>query len=128
MSDDIHISNAAITTTPAGSATVILLDTTALRTGTTLTDRRSFSMIKRALARIMMDQNATFFHDSLNVGSTTWRTINGSGSGQTITANTLFELDCLFIGDDTRLRVLTATVPTLWEVSVRMSTDRALAQ
>lgn len=126
---DIMISNSAITTTPGGSATVVLFDTTAdIGTGTTLTRRRAYPYIKRAIVRIYMDQAATFYHDSLTNGSTTWRTVNGSGSGESITASTLFERDCLFIGDDTRLRVVTGTGPSTWEVSVRLTTDRALAQ
>lgn len=125
---DTAISHSAITATPAGSATVILLDTTWGNTTTTLTVRRGLSRVRRAIVRVYMDQAATFYHDSLTVGSTTWRTINGSGSGSAITASTLFEMDCLFIGDDTRLRVVTGTVPTVWEVSVRLTDDRALGQ
>jgi hypothetical protein len=129
MTPDIMISNSAITSVPAGSSTVILFDTTAdTGTGTTLTNRRLFPEVKRAIVTIMCDVAVTFFHDRLNVGSTTWDTINGSGSGEATTGGTLFERDCLFIGDDTRLKVTTTTAPATWRVSVRLVTDRALAQ
>ncbi len=131
MSDmgDTQIGGAAITTVPAGSATVILFDSTAdPGKGTTLTVRRGWGLIKRGIVRIFTDQAATFYHDSLVVSSTTWDTVNGGGSGEAIAINTLFERDCLFIGDDTRFRVVTGTVPTVWRVSVRLSPDRALGQ
>ncbi len=129
QSEDVQITNSAITTVPGGSATVILFDTTAnTGTGVTLDHRRGWSLIKRGIVRIVMDQAATFYHDSLVVSSSTWDTVNGGGSGETIAASTLFERDCLFIGDDTRFRVVTATVPTVWRVSVRLSPDRALGQ
>lgn len=127
---DINISNSAITTVPGASATIILFDSTAdTGTGTTLARRRQWPTIKRAIVTILVDQNCTFFHDEITATSTsTWDTINGSGSGETITANTLFERDCRAIGDDFRLRVTTGTQPTVWRVSVRLTTDQALGQ
>ena len=127
--NDIHISNSVITTTPAGSATVVLWDSTAdPGLGTTLARRRAFPRIKRAVVRIYMDQAATFLAQDLAKNSTTWRTFNNSGSGDAITANTWFERDVLLVGDDHRLEVTTGTVPTVWEVSVRLSEDRPLGQ
>lgn len=126
---DVHLAGSVFSTVPAGSATVVLFDSTGdPATGVTLSRRKGYPEIKRAIVRIYMDQNATFNHNSLSLNSTTWRTINGSGSGQAVTANTLFELDCLFIGDDTQLTLVTGTVPTVWEVSVRLAHERALGQ
>ena len=127
--EDINISNSAITTVPGASATVILWDSTAdTGKGTTLTLRRQFPHLKRALVRIFVDQQCTFFHDNLVNGSTTWRTTNGSGSGETIAASTYFERDCLLMADDTRLKVTTGTAPSVWEVSVRLIPERPLGQ
>lgn len=123
------ISNARITAVPAGSATVILWDSTEdPGLGTTLARRRAYPNLARATVRIYMDQAATFFADDLAKISTTWRTYNGSGSGEAIAANTWFERDVYLMGDDHRLRVLTATVPTVWEVSVKLWTDKPLSQ
>lgn len=131
MSDTsgINISNSAITTVPAGSATVILWDSTAgLGTGTTLKHRRLYPQIARATVRIFADQVVTLFCEDLVVGSSTWRVYNNTGSGDATTINTWFEKDVLFPGDDHRLRVTTGTVPTVWEVSVKLWTERGLGQ
>lgn len=128
-SDDIHISNAVITTVPAGATTVILWDSTAdTGTGTTLSKRRAYPLVKRALVRVFMDQGATFLAQDLAKISTTWRTYNNNGAGDAIAANTWFEKDVLFTGDDHRLAITTGTGPTVWEVSVRLIPDRALGQ
>lgn len=125
---DIHVSNAAITTVPAGSATVVLWDSTAdSGKGTTLTKRRSFPAVRRAIVRVYMDQAATFLAYDLVVGSNTFRAINGAGTA--ISASTWFEADVLFTSDDHKLVIATGTVPTVWEVSVRLVVDdRALGQ
>lgn len=130
MNVDIAISNAGISTIPAASSNITLFDTTAGHgTGTTLRTRRGYPKVRRAIVRVYTDQAATFFAQSLTVGSTTWRTYNGSGSGEAITANTLFERDVLFIGDDTLLYIATGTQATVWEVSVRLvEADRSVGQ
>lgn len=126
---DIFLSGSVFSTVPAGAATVILWDSTADHaTGVTLSIRKGYPEIKRALVRVFMDQAATFFSDDLVLISSTWRTFNGGGAGEAIAANTWFERDVLLPAQDHRLRILTATVPTVWEVSVKLSPDRALAQ
>lgn len=125
---DINVSNAVITTVPAGSATVILWDSTAdPGKGTTLTRRRAFTMIRRAIVRVYMDQNATLLLYDLPATSSTFRATNGAGDA--ITANTWFEADVLFTSDDHKITIVTGTVPTVWEVSVRLvEADRGLGQ
>lgn len=123
---DTDVSNAAITTVPVANATQILFDSTAdPGTGTTLARRRCFTQVRRVTVTILADQAVTFFFDSLVSGSTTWDTVNGSGSGEATTANTFFERDCFILGDDFRLKTTTTTAPTVWRVSVRLSTQRA---
>ncbi len=114
---------------PGASATATLWDSTAdTGTGVTLARRNAFNDVKRVLVSVFIDQAATFFVDHLVPGSTTWRTTNGSGSGEAITASTYFERDNLKMGPDMRLRIVTVTNPTTWEVSIRLIHDRALAQ
>lgn len=90
--------------------------------------RRTFGHFKRALVTIFADQIVTLFAQALVSGSTTWRTFNGSGSGEATTANVLFERDVYLMGDDAQLYIATTTAPTVWEVSVKLRGDAALAQ
>ena len=132
---DIHVSNSAITTIPGALATVILIDSTAdPGTGTALAVRRNMPDIKRVRARVFCDQATTIFFEVLGRQSASnWsngRIVNGGGAGQAITANTEFEGD-FNVGsqDDWRVRVTTpAGAITVWDVSVRLSTDQSLAQ
>jgi hypothetical protein len=126
---DIMVGGSTITSTPGGSATVILFDSTAFGpTGATLSVRKSMPEIRRGIVTILADQVVTFFHDSIAASSSTWDTVNGSGVGEATTANTLFERDCLIIGDDFRFKVVTTTGPGTWRCTVRLSTQRALGQ
>lgn len=127
---DINVSNSAITTVPGAGATVVLFDTTAHPgTGVTLYARKQMPQIKRATVTIEMDQAATFLTDNLaSTSASTFDTFNGGGAGEPIAANTFFERDVAFIGDDTRIRVVTVNAPSVWRVTVKLSTDRALAQ
>ncbi len=125
----INISNTAITTAPGNNATTVLWDSTAdPMTGTTLVRRRAHKL-SRATVRIYADQVVTLKANDLTRGSTTWRTYNNSGSGDATTANTWFEKNILFPGDDHQITVTAgATGPTVWECSVKLWTDPALAQ
>lgn len=90
--------------------------------------RRLFGHAKRALVTIFADQIVTLFAQTLASGSTTWRTFNGSGAGQATTANVLSEWDIYLMGDDVQLYIATTTAPTVWEVSLKLRADAALAQ
>lgn len=130
MEKAIDISNAAITTAPGTSATTVLWDSTAdPGTGVTLARRRAWPNVTRATVRIYADQVVTLKTNDLTKNSTTWRTYNNSGSGDATTANTWFEKNVLFVGDDHQITVTAGgTPPTLWEVSVKLWTDPALSQ
>lgn len=125
-----NISNAAITTAPGNNATTVLWDSTAdPGKGTTLARRRVYPHVSRATVRIYADQVVTFKANDITAASSTWRTYNNSGSGDATTANTWFEKDVLFVGDDHQLTVTAgATGPTVWECSVKLWNDRALGQ
>jgi hypothetical protein len=90
--------------------------------------RRLFGHFKRALVTIYADQIVTLFAQTLAAGGTTWRTFNGGGAGEATTANVLFERDVYLMGDDVQLYIATTTAPTVWEVSLKMRADAALAQ
>lgn len=112
---------------PGAAATAILLDTTLSPDGlTTLSKRKSMMQLRRAIVGAFIDQNATLFVDWLAPGSVTWRPYDAAGYA--ITANTFFQKDCLCLGDDTRIRIVTVTGPTLWEVSIRGCPDRGLGE
>lgn len=127
--EDVVLAGSAFSTVPGGAATVILWDSTGdPGSGVTLSIRKQYPGLKRAVLRVFMDQAATFFADDLALISTTWRTFNNGGSGEGILASAWFERDVALIGDDHRLRILTGVAPSVWEVSLRLSADRALGQ
>jgi hypothetical protein len=106
---------------PGGSATAIIWDSTAdTGTGTTLTRRRAFPTVKRIRITAFIDQAATFKVDGIAAGSSTWRTTNGGGSGESITASTYFERDVLMQGEDVKVYITTGTAPTTWEITARL--------
>lgn len=116
---------------PGLNGTATLLDTTTLPNGaTTLTNRGTLAKlgVRRALVTILADQVVTFKASTIATGSTTWRVYNGSGSGEATTANVFFERDVLLMGDDALLTIVCTTAPTVWEVTISLVTDRALAQ
>lgn len=130
MFGHFNITNANISTTPGQSATVILWDSTwGPDNLTSLTRRRAYPKVARATVRIFADQACTFFADDLARSSVTFRAYNNGGSGDATVANTWFEKNVLFVGDDHRLRVTTpAGAITVWEVSVKLWMDPGLAQ
>lgn len=120
---------------PTGNGTAILWDSTYGLLGTPVLNtqggyRRIFNAhFKRALVTIFVDQAVTFLARTLASGSTSWRTFNGTGSGESVTASVLFERDVYLMGDDSQLYILAgATPPTTWEVSIKLRSDPALAQ
>lgn len=128
---DISVSNSAINTIPGALATVIIIDSTAdTGTGVTLAFRRQMPQIKRVRFRLFADQTVTVFLEGLGRNSSTWRTVNGAGAGESATLSTLYKRD-FNVGDedDWRIRVTTpAGAIATWDVDVKLSTDQALAQ
>lgn len=118
---------------PGASANTPLWNTTYGLLGTPVYNvvgpyRRLFGHNKRALVTIYADQIVTLFAQMLAAGGTTWRTFNGSGSGEATAANVLFERDIYLMGDDVQLYIATTTAPTVWEVSLKLRSDAAIAQ
>jgi outer membrane protein assembly factor BamB len=120
---------------PGDSGTAILFDSTYSLLGTPVLNtqgpyRRACRSLKRAQVSIYITgQNATFIARTLASGSTSWRTYNGTGSGETVTASTFFERDVYLLGDDFQLYIANgATAPTVWEVSIKLRTEPGLAQ
>ena len=120
---------------PLANGTPILWDSTYGLLGTPVLNtqgpyRRQFNAhFKRANVTIFVDQAVTFLARTLGTGSTSWRTFNNGGSGDTVAASTFFQRDVYLMGDDTQLYILAgATPPTTWEISVRLRADPALAQ
>lgn len=131
---DINVTNSAITAIPGALATVILFDSTVDpgtgATATSLSIRRMMPDIKRVCLRLFADQTVTVFLDGVGKNSSTWRTVNGAGAGESATLSTLFERDWN-VGneDDFRVRITTpAGAIATWDVSVKLRTDQALAQ
>lgn len=82
--------------------------------------------LERVGIQCRFNQAVTVLYQTLAAGSTTWRTQNGSGSGDAVTANADFWFDYLVKGPDVRIVVVTGgTGPTTREVSIRVSNDRA---
>lgn len=84
--------------------------------------------LERVALRARFDQATTILYQTLAAKPvTTWRTLNGAGSGDALAANTEYAVDFLVLGPDVRLVVTTGgTPPTVQELSYRVSNDRAL--
>lgn len=128
---DFTISPPAV---PANNGTACLLNTT-YGPGTAPTaggvgDYRGVPRkYKRAVVTVFVNQAMTFKHNVLASGSSTWRTENGAGAGETVTASTLFQRDVLLFGHDNEITLVAgAAAPSTWEVTIRLVDDRALGQ
>jgi hypothetical protein len=120
---------------PGGSSTAVLWDSTYGLLGTPVLNtqgpyrRASWANhYKRATVTIFADQIVTLFARTLASGSTSWRTYNGTGAGEATTASTFFERDIFLMGDDVQLYISTGTVPTTWEVSIKLRATAELVQ
>jgi hypothetical protein len=111
----------SIPTITGNNATIKLFDTT----GGSNSNRKGFTHVQRILGSLRCDQAITLLYQVLRTGSTTWRTMNGSGSGDAITASTDTAIDYLVLGPDSRLEAVTGgTGPSSCEVDVGLYTDR----
>lgn len=113
---------------PGNSGTATLYDTkpdgpTVLAYGEAKdTNARRFKIVA-----YLTGQNATFYQKWAAYGSANLRTVNGSG--ETITAGTLFERNCLLLpGRNVFTIVNGGTAPTVWEVSSELSGFGGLEQ
>lgn len=105
------------------SVDVIVFSTTSQGDAT----RGMYPGLERVALRARFNQAVTIKYQTLKLGQTTWRTWNGSGSGDALAANTDYFTDFLRLDDDVRIVVTTGgTGPTTREVALRISNDRAL--
>lgn len=113
----------AFNTVQGNSVDVVVFSTTSNGDST----RGMYPGLERVALRARFNQAVTIKYQTLNLGATTWRTLNGSGSGDSLGANTDYFTDFLKMGDDVRIVVTTGgTGPTTREVALRISNDRAL--
>jgi archaellum component FlaF (FlaF/FlaG flagellin family) len=68
-----------------------------------------------------VDQDVTLNVSFRTNGSTTWRRYDGD----TISAATPFVKEYILGGDDIQITIDTGAAPTVWEVSCRLSPERA---
>lgn len=106
-------------------ATVIVFSTTSQGDF----NRGMFPGIQRVLVHLRFDQGVTVLYQTLAAGSTTWRTLNGGGVGDTLAASTDYITDFLVMGPDVRVAVVTGgTGPSVQEESVEIFYTRELGQ
>jgi hypothetical protein len=106
------------------TATIVAFDTTK---GDTL--RGAMPSLQRVAVSGVFDQIVTVKFQIKHRLSTTWRTVNGSGSGDATTGNVEFYGDYLVKGSDCRVQIVTGgTGPTLAEYDVGLIYNRQLGQ
>ncbi|HVZ88098.1 MAG TPA: hypothetical protein VHG72_14090 [Polyangia bacterium] len=99
------------------SATIVVFDSTATPTHA-----------DRIVVSCFFNQGVTVLYQVQHAGSATWRTTNGSGSGDTVTASTQTYLDYPIQGANTRVEVVTgSTGPTTSEVDIGLMYERTKA-
>ena len=100
------------------NATIDLYDTTV--SPTTI-------FVNRIMYTGRCDQAITLNYQILRDGSSTWRTMNNNGSGDTVAANTDTAIDYLVLGPNSRLEAVTGgTGPSTCETSIALFGDREL--
>jgi hypothetical protein len=93
------------------------------------TNRGMYPGLQRIVVHYRGDQATTVFQQTLApLPSTTWRTLNGSGSGDSVTANTDYAKDFLVLGPDVRVDILTGGTPPTGggELAIEICNDRTL--
>jgi hypothetical protein len=93
--------------------------------------RNTFPGLQRVLVHFRGDQGVTVKYQTLApLPTTTWRTMNGAGSGDVVGANTDYATDFLVLGPDVRIDVLTGgAAPTGGgELAVELCNDRVTGQ
>lgn len=112
---------APLNTITGASATITVFDTS-----TDAGDRGLVSSgAERLVVSMFFDQAVTVNYQVKARGSSTWRTVNGSGAGDAITASTFTAIDFRIIGYDNRIQVVTVTSPTTSEMDICPTYDTA---
>lgn len=101
------------------NATIVVFDNTVV-TGHKDADRVTVSCF--------FDQAVTILYQVKLPGSSTWRTVNGNGSGDAVSASTFTSIDYLMLAYNSRIEVVTGgTGPSVAEVQIGVVYDRPLA-
>lgn len=118
------------TANPGNSGTATLYDTMDSRQTFVTKDEMKDGAARRfKVVAYVTAQNATLFHQWAAFGSTNLRTVNGSGSGETVTGGTLFKGNYLLLpGRNLFTLVNGGTAPTLYEVSCELDDFGGLEQ
>lgn len=106
---------------PGASATATLFDNNAI-------NGMGVPLLSRINVTAFIDQDCTFKHEWSSTATGTLRTVNGAGSGETMTASVLFERDVMLLPGRNKISITTATAPSTWQVSIGGETERALGQ
>lgn len=111
--------NIPLPVNPGVSGSVSVLDTTVKAAG----------FARHAVLAMYVDQSVTVFYKIKLAGGSTWRTVNGGGAGEVCAASTVFQRDFPLWGDNQQIVITNGTTPPVtWEVSCRLTSERALAQ
>lgn len=105
-----------VTAVAGNNATITVFDSTL-----------GYPNVQRVMVSGYYDQAVTVLYRIKNSGSSTWRTANGSGSGDAVTASTVFVTDYFMLGPSNQIQVVTGgTGPTTSETSVGLVYERTL--
>lgn len=115
---------------PGNGGTATLYDTMDSRQATIgPADMKDATARRFKVVAYLTAQNATFYHKWAAFGSANLRVVNNGGSGDTITAATLFERNCLMLPGRNVFTIANgATAPTVWEVSSELDGFGGLEQ
>lgn len=102
---------------PGAAATATIYETTSATT-----------QPKRVRVACYIDAAATFYCKWKPRSGATWRTFNGTGSGESIAATTFFERDVLLMPGLNQITIVTGAGPTVWEVDAELLYSSPLAQ
>lgn len=109
-----------LNTVTGNNATVIIFDTTNA-------GQNPGPSVDRIVISCYFDQAVTLQYQVRHRGSSTWRTVNGNGSGDTVSASTQTAIDFLILGYDSRVQVVTGgTGPSTAEVDIGLVYVRPL--
>ena len=117
---------------PGGSGTAVLYDClTALNAAESYTsipaqNNAVGNRSQRFTAIAYLSHAATFKHEWAARGSTNLRTVNGNGSGESISATTLFIRSCFLLPGRNKFTIVTGTKPTTWEVECHLNDNAPL--
>lgn len=108
-----------LATVTGNNATVTVFDTTASSV---------YRNVERVTISCFFDQAVTVLYQVRHAGSSTWRTMNGNGAGDAVTASTGTVIDYLILGYDSRIQVVTGgTGPSTSELDIGLVYARPLA-